>query len=137
MIEIPLEWWNLLLVFGLPALVGLVRQRFAATWYGTGLLLLLAALAGALSEVIIDAGSDVASFDWKDVAGRTFFLFASAWLVGYPAMKGLKLAGDASIVAAAVPAGVGKVDPVKVASFEEAQAYRAMAARDFQLRKAA
>lgn len=94
----------------LPFLVDLVTRRFADGRIKAGVLTLFAFLTVVLQEALEAGGS----MSVADLAGKFVTALVTAFVAHQYVWKPLRVTGDRGAIEKAVPAGVGRVDPVKV-----------------------
>lgn len=118
---------NLAVSVVLPHVVALVTKRLAASWFKGLLLLFLASLSGALTQLTIDTHG----FQWQAWLLSWAQTFGAAVIVHYGLTKGLTT-GIEGIIAKVIPQGVGPevhppitVSPATPVFGREARARRA------------
>jgi hypothetical protein len=94
----------------LPFLVDLVTKRFADGRVKAGALALFAFLTVVIQEAL-EAGGDISI---ASLAGKFVTALVTALVTHQYVWKPLRITGDRGAIEKAVPAGVGRTDPVKV-----------------------
>lgn len=94
---------NLALSVVLPALVALVTNRCADKAIKSLCLLLLSAVAGAVTQLVADGGI----WHWKPFCLSIASTFIASVAVHYGLLKPTRVTGTDGVVATAVPQGIG------------------------------
>lgn len=103
MVNIDLNWLNVIGSVVLPTLVALVTKRIASAGLKSLVLALLSVVSGLVQELVLANGV----FEWRSFAANAFTQFVLAVVVHYGLMKPLGVTGSSGAIAQAVPGGVG------------------------------
>jgi hypothetical protein len=107
MVNVPIEWWTLIVATILPAVVALVRDRYGSSRLGALLLVGLTVLTSLLAEL----GSE---FNLTEAAERFVIMFVVAVVAHYGLLQPAGITGRTGAITTAVPGGLGASGPPPV-----------------------
>ena len=105
----------------LPFVVDLITKRFADGRVKAGILTLLAAATVLLQEAIQESGD----IHIANLIGKFVTALVTAYVTHTYVWKPLLLTGDRGAIQGAVPVGIGRTDPAKIALEAKRQGTRA------------
>jgi hypothetical protein len=103
---VDVTWLAVVVGVIIPALVALIKRRYASSALGAWLLLLLSAVGGTVTQIIGNNGSFVV----KDALAATAVAFVTAVAAHYGFLKPVNVTGNDGVIMQAIPSGIGKTD---------------------------